>query len=226
MLTLHEGECSSYAHTPIVTIIEETPVYIWQNTPDGKNEYGINKIIDMKTINIFSDKENFLNRIHFQSNSKEYLFFIEEPDAFYGTLVVGDLEGICFTYNLEDKINDYGITKDYVILSMAKSMEERYHLRFNISDGKFQRSEVGRELYFIGIEDNTCLCVDSSFNRFHLDLDSEKRVEVPLPEEFLNTNHSTYFMPINKDKCIVEFGIKEKDVYYIMEKDQEEIKTF
>lgn len=218
-LILDEGESDSYAHTPRVTLIDGVPVYVWQNTPGEENVYGINKVVDMESLNIFKDEENTLSYVYFKDNSKEYCFLISKPDYTYGTIVVGDMNGIRYTYDLEEKLNSFGMTEDYVVCSTAESEEQKHLIKLKIDSGKAEEAAMSKHLYKLtGLEDNTCLLVDYDFNMFQLDVDSEELIGLPLPEEFLGQTHSTAYYPINRDKCIVEFGLEDSDVYYMMEK--------
>jgi len=229
--TFDEGTCNAYWGTPQIILMEGNPVYAWNDFPDkGEKAYGINKIIDRKTVNIFKEKREWRGDVQLSGNKEKYFLTVETGDGLYDLqkkVVVGDLDKILFTYETEDVIISSDITKDYVVMSMAKSMDEKYLTKLRLSDGKAYTEEIGRDMYRIkGLEDNTCLFVDYDFNLFQTDLDSWERVDIPLPEEFLGTTHAAAYFPINKDKCIVHFGVKADELYYIMEKDQEEIKTF
>lgn len=223
---LDEGACNAYWGTPQIILVEGIPVYAWNDFPDkGEKTYGINKITEGKIVNIFRENRAWQGDVQFAGNKKQYFLMVETDEGLYGfkmKVLVGDLDKILFTYETEDGILSSDITKDYVAMSMAKSMDEKYLTKLRLKDGKAYTQEIGRDMYRIkGLEDNTCLFVDYNFNLFQTDLDSWERVELPLPEEFMGKTQATAYFPINKDRCMVHFSVEEDELYYIMEKGEE-----
>jgi hypothetical protein len=214
---LAEGECDSYSQTPKMTLLENTPVYVWQDNSNNTYKYGVNKVEDMTVSNIFTDTENTLGSVYFYGNGKEYCTLIQKPDSEFGSVVVGNLEQRLFTYDLKHKLTSFGITNEKVVCALADSDRDMSIQSIDIKTQTMEESIRYKQIYALkGLNNNTILYADGT-DLCQIDIDNFEKTEIPSTEEISSLTGSRVIYPISEDKCIIEIMTSGASKYYIME---------
>jgi hypothetical protein len=214
---LDEGECDSLLNLPVIIFIEDTPVYIWQNTSYDFIRYGVNKVEDMNISNIFTDAERTLGAVSFYGNGEEYCALIQKPDSEFGSIIVGNLDDIIFTYDLEHKLTSFGITNEKVVCALADSDRDMLIQSIDIEKQNVDEKVLYKNIYGLkGLNNNTILYADGT-DLCQIDIDNFEKTEIPSTEEISSLTGSRVIYPISEDKCIIEIGTGSASKYYIME---------
>jgi hypothetical protein len=215
-LVLDEGECSSYFETPSIILTNGTPVYVWQNTSYDFNRYGVNKVEDMTVSNIFTDTENKLGTVYLYGNGKEYCALIQKPDSEFGSVVVGNLDGQLFTYDLKHKLTSFGITNEKVVCALADSDRDMYIQSIDIEKQTVEDKVIYKQIYgLVGLNNNTIVYANDK-DICQRDIDNFEKTEIPSTEEISGVSGLRVIYPISENKCVIEIRTGGLSKYYTM----------
>lgn len=212
---IKKGVCSSYQHTPVLRLVDETPVFFWENREGEAAKCGLSKIVDDEIVDVFEREKQDNGISYFTTNGEKYLF-LEGRE--YGTFVIGDMSGIKHEYALDKKIISFTMTKECIVCSLGE--DDKYSLlEINLKNGKGKEVSMEKPLYRLeSIGDNTCFGVYYDFESFMLNLKSDKLSEAPAPEGLEGSRSPRAYFRVSKDKGIVIFSLpgEKKDSYYMM----------
>lgn len=216
---IKEGWCNNWDQTPVLSTIDNTPVFFWEDRVDGTVTLGLSKLVDGEIINIFEQAKQGSGNSYFTTNGHEY-FFIEGEE--YGIFAVGDMSGLKQKYPLDKKLVSYTMTQKYIVCSLAENNdgEEKYYLlRIDINNGKEKRKEVSQHLYRLeGFGKNTCIGVYYDFRPFYIDLKTLEISEGSYPPDREgSTCGKTYFRASENSGIAICSPYDQRiDSYYFM----------
>lgn len=219
---LDKGTCSNYDRIPQIVLINETPVYIFENIVANNGSAaaytcGV-KIIRGMQIGLIMETDEFeLLQTTLDSNGREY-FFLAEKD---GKLrcYIGDLESVDESFDIDGKLGSFSINNSYVAVSIEKagSTEENpeYHLlTFNLRTRKLKKYNTEEILYRLsGGSGENCMCVDWTFAPYKVNLENGKVEKMSLPKG-IEEGTAVSFFPLNETSYLVEFMLEGNDVAY------------
>lgn len=207
------GECLSYEYIPQLSLIDGKPIILWQDK-DG-TKWGIDIIENGKVSSLVTDSIYKLGIPHLMSNGEKYCVLVSKDNSEYGTYIIGDINGIKWTHDLDMKIFSSGITKNYFVCSMGNDKMHPKILKIDLETGKYENIDMLTQLYRItAFSEKTCLAMKEDLTFTMLDIETCKLQEMPLPDD-VSEEKVLFFYPVSENKSIImEMG--ETDKYYLM----------
>ena len=211
---LDRGRCDSYESIPGIGLLGETVVYTYENTGESYT-WGVKKLSDMTAQNLFSEHGGKCYTPLY-TNGEKYCFLIGRENSEFATMIVGDLNGEAFRHDLTQRVDSFGITKDYAVCSVSDGRDNTHLVKVQLRDGSSEVLEKTEPMYMLtGGSGQTAMYVSTGLQAYMTDItgDSTKRIEFPDDSEY----HQTLgIYPAGTEKYIVE--INEERYYLVYKK--------
>ena len=210
---LDSGRCDSYESIPGIGLMGESVVYTYENT--GKSyTWGVKKLSDMTIQNLFSEHGGKCYTPLY-TNGENYCFLIGKEDSEFATMIIGDLDGETWQYDLTQRVDSFGITKDYAVCSVSDGRDNAHLVKVQLSDGSSEVLEEKEPMYMLtGSSGQTAMYASTGLQAYMTDItgDSTKIIEFPDDSEY----HQTLWLyPAGTERYLIEI---DEDRYYLVYK--------
>ena len=131
-------------------------------------------------------------------------------------MIVGDLNGEAFRHDLTQRVDSFGITKDYAVCSVSDGRDNTHLVKVQLRDGSSEVLEKTEPMYMLtGGSGQTAMYASTGLQAYMTDIigNSTKMIEFPDDSEY----HQTLgIYPAGTEKYIVE--INEERYYLVYKK--------
>ncbi|MGC2871699.1 hypothetical protein ACPW7J_02725 [Ihubacter sp. rT4E-8] len=219
---LDSGKCTNYDRIPQIAFIDETPVYLFENTTDTDESAiscvcGIKRVRGLEAKTIFTTGEVRLLETTLDSNGKAYCFLAVKKQELL--CFVGDMEGIKSKFTIEGRIGSFDMNSNYVAVSLEKSgsTEESGNYRLltlDLESGQLKEHDTKEILYRLkGGSGKTCVCVDWDFIPYAVNLENGELKELGFPTDS-RADPAIRFFPLDENTYVAEFLYEGENVSY------------
>ncbi|MGF6376970.1 hypothetical protein M2140_002049 [Clostridiales Family XIII bacterium PM5-7] len=214
---LDSGTARNYENIPHFAMIEDVPVYVFEDFDKNSYRAGTKKVLDMKVESIFenADDEQLCTSGVLPSNGKQYMIMVGSEEDEYATAVIGDENGIVKTHTLKEKLISYGINKDYAVCSTALNDNTFSMVAIDLADGTTSYTDAGRALYRItGGEGDSMVSVDYTFDMFSINTgEKSTKNKLNFPDGITKEEATIIYYPTSASSYIVSM---DNNKYYKM----------
>ena len=210
---LDRGRCNSYESIPGIGLLGENVVYTYENI--GKSyTWGVKKLSDMAVQNLFSEHGGKCYTPLY-TNGENYCFLIGKEDSEFATMIVGDLNGEVSRHDLTQRVDSFGITKDYAVCSVSDGRDNAHLVKVQLRDGSTEVLEETEPMYMLtGGSGQTAMYASVGLQAYMTDItsDSTKMIEFPDDSEY----HQTLWLyPAGTERYLIEI---DEERYYLVYK--------
>ena len=199
---LDTGTVYDYNDIPYLFFVQEYPYYLCKN----QGCFTIKKLVDTDPYTVHTENVNSLaDNWMAGSNGNEYCYMINYPNDEYAHFIVANDEGVLYNNRLNGKITSYTITDKYAVC--VTGIEETGKCSVEVVDlstGGFTlfSQPYGTSWQLTGTG-SICICVNDHWQPYAIDIESQKVVAIPLPQDLQLTGKQFRVYPIEENRFVI-----------------------
>lgn len=214
---LDSGISRNYENVPHFAMINDFPVYVFEDVDQNGYRAGAKKVLDLNVESIFedNDEKQLCTSGILPSNGTQYMVMMGKEDEDFATMVIGDEHGIVQQHTLNEKLISYSINKNYAICSTAQNDNTFSIVSLNLVEGTVSNTDAGRALYRItGGEGDSMVSVDYTFDLFAINAgEKSTKNKLTFPAGITKEEATIIFYPTSASDYVVSM---DQNKYYKM----------